>query len=324
MAINLLADSPKKGVNLLAEDSPSQPMEDQAPANEQEDVGSYLDNLPSEEGFFHKLPRNILIGLAKLGHSTLNTPHDLAEMAENRLNDFSNQMQEGLPSSLKKSVDYKNMKFSDQIPKQENYDFAELLGQKGDPTLMDKLLQGSVEHLPEILGGRGLLKAAARRLTGTHQLDTVKKAAQQFGENNFAYSPNVMKEASLYMPNTEATKQLLMDIKAGQYPASFSLRSQLGRHQNNLSNSPLASERLLAPKVSELRQTMLNQLQDALREQGMHVEADMLHKGIKNYAQYMRIKNVVMPIIKRLGVPTSLAAAIGFGYAKGKNIVNQK
>jgi hypothetical protein len=69
---------------------------------------------------------------------------------------------------------------------------------------------------------------------------------------------------------------------------------------------------------------MLSQLQDGLRNQGMHVEADMLKTGIKNYAQYMRVKNAVMPVIKKLGIPTSIAAAIGFGYTKGKNIVRNQ
>lgn len=287
----------------------------------QQDPGSYLDNLSSaDEGFFHKLPRNILIGLAKLGHSTINMPHDVAALADKRLGDLSDQMNKAFnPATVPK---YKNLKMSDYVPQQQDYDFAGMLGQKGEPSLMDKLVQGGVEYLPEIAGGKGLLTAATRRLTGVHELDAVKKAAEKFGQNNFAYSPADINEAKNYMPNTEATRQLLTSSQAGEYPASFSVRSQLGKHQNDLSNSPLAAERLMAPQVKDLRRKMLDQLQDALRTQGMHTEADMLQNGIKNYGQYMRVKNAVMPVLKRLGVPMTAAAAIGYGFTKGKNLVN--
>ncbi len=293
-----------------------------SPDQKEEDAGAYLDNLAPQEGFFHKLPRNILIGLAGLGHSTLNLPHDLAEKTQDRLQELSKNIDVNLPASIKNSPAFKTMDIAGKIPKQDDYDFAGMLGQKGDPTLMDSLIQGGIKYLPEIMGGKALLTGGWRRLIGTHELDAVRDAAQKFGQNNFSYSPNVINEAKNYLPKTEATRQLFANSQKGEYPASMAMRSQLGRHQSNLANSPLAAERLLAPQVSDLRQTMLTQLQDALRGQGMHVEADMLKTGIKNYAQYMRVKNAVMPVIKKLGIPTSIAAAIGFGYTKGKNMVN--
>jgi len=246
----------------------------------------------------------------------------VTKLAEDRLSDITDKMNKNL--NMSKVPQYKNLKLSDYIPHQQDYDFASLLGQKGDPTLMDKLVQGGIEYLPEIIGGKGLLTAATRRLTGVHQLDAVEKAVEESGMNNFSYSPDVTSEAKSYMPNTNATRKLVEDSQSGNYPASFSMRSQLGKHQNDLANSSLAAERLLAPKVSELRQTMLTQLLDSLHQQGMHEEADMLQNGIKNYAQYMRVINAVMPVMKKLGIPTSIAAAIGFGYTKGKRMVNDQ
>jgi hypothetical protein len=295
----------------------------QNPTDEKdEDVGAYLDKLPPQEGFFHKLPRNILIGLAGLGHSTLNLPHDLAEQAQNKLRELSDKMDENLPASVKNSPAFKNINLADKIPKQDDYDFAGMLGQKGDPTMMDSLIQGGIKHLPELVGGGALLRGGWRRLIGTHDLDAVRDAAEQFGGNNFSYSPNVINEARRNMPNTEATRQLFASSQRGEYPASYAMRSQLGRHQNNLANSPLAAERLLAPQISDLRRTMLTQLQDGLRQQGMHVEADMLQNGIRNYAQYMRVKNAIMPVIKKWGIPMSAGALLGVGgnyaYKKAK------
>lgn len=285
----------------------------------QDDAVNYLDNLPKQPGFLSKLPRNILIGLAKGGHNTLNTPHNLANSIEKEMKDFSNEMQKGInPKYLPK---YKHINISDYIPKQQDYDFPSLLGQKGEGTLMDKLIQGGIEYLPEIIAGRNLLRAATRRLTGTHQLESVQNAASKYGQNNFSYSPDVIQEARRYLPNTEATRQLFIRSNQGEYPASFAMRSQLGKHQRNLANSPLASERLLAPEIGDLRTNMLNQLDQGLRNQGMDAEADMLKNGIHNYAQYMRVKEAVMPIIKKLGIPTTAAAAVLFGYKKGKNML---
>jgi hypothetical protein len=248
----------------------------------------------------------------------------LAQNAQNRLQELSKGINANLPASVKNSPAFNtNVDVAGLIPKQDDYDFAGMLGQKGDPTLMDSLVQGGIKYLPEIMGGKALLTGGWRRLIGTHELDAVRDAAKQFGGNNFSYSPNVINEARRNLPNTEATRQMFKDSQGGEYPASMAMRSQLGRHQNNLANSPLAAERLLAPQVSDLRQTMLTQLQDALRGQGMHIEADMLKTGIKNYAQYMRVKNAVMPVMKKWGVPMSVGMILGAGgnyaYKKAKD-----
>ena len=50
--------------------------------NEEEDAGTYLDNLPQPDGFFHKLPRNIATGLAHAGRNLHNLPHDLAHFGD--------------------------------------------------------------------------------------------------------------------------------------------------------------------------------------------------------------------------------------------------
>lgn len=268
----------------------------------QEDPGAYLDKMPPPEGFFKKLPKNILIGLAKLGHSTLNMPHDLSEVVG----------------------EYTPLKISQYIPKQDEYDFEGMVkdyfGQKGGSTMMDKLIQGGIEYLPEMIGGRGLLRAVGSRLKGTHQLAEVERLAKESGPN-FGYRPETINEARNYLPNTTPTREMLTASIEGDYPASYAVQSQLGRHISNLSKSPLASERLLAPQVSELRNNMKEQLISALKSQGMHKEADMLTQGINNYRQYMQVKNAIMPVVKKLGIPITSAAAIGFGYNKIKNML---
>lgn len=290
------------------------------PVEDEEDAGEYLDNLPPPEGFFHKLPRNILIGLSNLGHATINKPHDIVALAQTRAKEISNNIEKVGPKILPKSA---SVDFASYIPQQENYDFAGMLGQKGDPTWMDSIIQKGIQYFPEAVTGGTLLRGGFRRLTGTHQLEEVEKAANQFGNKNFAYPPAIAKEAKRYLPKTEATKELFAKSAQGEYPASFGMKSQLGRHQSNLYNSPLPADRLLAPRVKELRENMMSHLENKLRESGLHVEADLLVNGTKNYAKYMRVKEAVMPIIKKLGIPTSLAAGILFGFQKGKKLFDE-
>ena len=103
-----LGQSPRKKVtdpSLLAQLNSEEP---------QEDTGSYLDNLPEPEGFFSKLPRNIITGLANLGHSTLNTPHDVARCTENALQNLGAITQSAaspLPSNWPKREESKEQPF---------------------------------------------------------------------------------------------------------------------------------------------------------------------------------------------------------------------
>ncbi len=67
---------------------------------------------------------------------------------------------------------------------------------------------------------------------------------------------------------------------------------------------------------------MLGQLGDILRTEGMDREADLLHRGITNYRQYTRIRNAIMPALKKYGIPTTVLAAIGFGYKKASKALS--
>ena len=107
------------------------------------------------ESFAQKLPRNLLTGLAGLGHATLNAPHDIAKWAE----DLSG------PSNRRAGIDESKRwipKLSELIPYQEEHNYAEMLGQKGPGTLADVAIQKGVEHAPEIMGLTGLVRAGLR------------------------------------------------------------------------------------------------------------------------------------------------------------------
>lgn len=289
---------------------------------EEDDEGAYLDNLPKPEGFWSKLPRNILIGLTHAGRNLHNSPHDIVQALEHGASSFGNNDLDKLLADKYGVKQNKGKPLSAYLP-HDTQDYSDVFGgDKDAKTLVDKIVQGGFEYSPELIGGLGLARGGIRRLKGTHQLDKVDKAIKNKGLDNFSYDEKTLREAKKYMPPSEASKEALMRSASGEYPASFSLQSQIGHHQRNLSNSALASERLLAPRVGELKQNMAKQLQDILRSHGMHEEADLLKQGIKNYAQYMRIKNASMPVLKKLGIPTTILAALGFGYKKAKKVLS--
>lgn len=309
----------------------------------EEDPGAYLDNLSNDENFGSKLPRNILAGLASLGHKTINTPHDLIQNIEQQGNQFGSMVNKNLntaqydrppkessvekfnrennvPEELKNPL--YNQSIGARIPHQEDKNFAQMLGQKGEGTLADTLIQKGIEYAPEILTGKALLKGGISRLKGTHQLNKVEKFAKEQGLLDFEYPQKMIQDARKFLPKTEATKELLDQVRTGDYKAAFKLQSQIGHHQRQLSKSPLASENsIMAPKAGELKQNMLNHLEGILRVANHHEEADLLKSGINNFRQYKKVLNAAMPVIKYLGIPSSILMSLGFAFKKGKKLL---
>ncbi len=271
--------------------------------------------IPEEESS-HPL-KDIGIGLTHAGRNLHNLPHDVLSGIES-LGDWYNSKDSYWKKHPNKG---KRIKLSNLLP-YDTQDYSDVFGMDKDKsTLLDQIIQGGVEHAPEIIGAAGLFRGGFRRLKGTHQLDTVQRAVNESGLQNFRYHPSDINEARNYMPPSHATEELIRGSESGQYGPSFSLQSQVGHHQRTYAKSPLASEQRLAPRAGELKQNMLDTLENALRNNGMHGEAELLRRGVRNFAQYTKIMEAVKPVLKKLGIPASIAAAIGFGFKKGKQLV---
>ncbi len=300
---------------------------------DEEDAGAYLDNLSQPEGFWKKLPRNIVSGLANLGHSTMNLPHDLTQGLENQAESFGNSINKAfpLPKEVQEKLDsmpkHNQFKLSEHIPHQQEYDFAQLLGQKGEGTLMDKIIQKGVEYAPEIASGRALLKTGLRhypitRRGAARQLREAEKAVGELGVPNIPINNATLYEAEQFLPKTRASREMLHSAGKGEYNPSFSLQSQIGKHERDLRKSPLASERLLAPQARDLKQTILKEMEDGLRSHGYHDIADMMKGGLNDYRKYIKFRDNVLPVLKKIGIPTTALTVLGFGVNKGKKVVS--
>lgn len=84
--------------------------------------------------FFPRIGADIVSGLAQMGHGILNAPHNLAGVISPRLASY--------------------------IPQQPDYNFGQLLG-VNNPNLGDRILQGSAQYSPYLLGGEAMLPAEA-------------------------------------------------------------------------------------------------------------------------------------------------------------------
>lgn len=281
---------------------------------EPEDPGAYLDAMPDEEVFFHKLPRNIATGLAHIGRGLHNLPHDVAEGIDVVGSGIGRMF--GAPE-----LQDKNSNIADYFPN-DTTNYANVFGQKGEGTLMDNLIQKGIEYAPEIAGGKALLKSGIRRLKGAHHLDEVRKAVKNKGLSNFQYPKEMVKEAKKYLPKGEASGQMIKDMMEGKYNPAFDMQSQIGLHKRALEKSLIPADRLLAPKLGDLKQNMLNHLGNVLRKNELHEEADMLKTGIKKYSDYKKFMEKAGPVLKYAGIPVT--AITGFDYAKKKieNLLN--
>jgi len=277
------------------------------------------------EGFWSKLPRNILTGLTHMGRNVANLPHDLVQGFEQATSPFGNVI--GQLNQTQIATEQRRP-LSSYLP----YDpesYADVFGQQGEGTLLDNIIQKAIEYAPEIMGGRALLKSALHKFPVTQQgaarqLRMLDKIMKEHNLNT-PISAGLIEEATPFLPKTHATKQMLEGAAQGEYQPAFSLQSQIGHHERNLRKSPLAAERLLAPQARELKQSALQEMQKALQMEGSDKAleaADLLAGGINDYRKYIKFRDTVKPIIKKIGIPGSLMAMVGLGIRQGKKLLD--
>lgn len=285
-----------------------------------ENIEKYLAELPEAPGFFSKLPRNILIGLAHAGRNLHNAPHDIAQGLESGTSGFRDLVgRMGLGSQ--------RAPISESLPYDTN-SYAEAFGQKGAPSFMDEIIQKGLEYSPEIAGGAGVVRSGLRKFPITKKMASRKlreaeKLINERGLNDFQLSEELIREAAPFLPPTRASKEMIEGIMRGEYGPSFALQSQIGKHARDLTKSPLAAERLLAPKAHELKQKALSEIEMALRYGGHDDLADLIKGGIKDYQTYIKVKEKAVPALKKLRIPTTGLALLGFGTDTGRHLIKK-
>lgn len=280
-------------------------------------------NEANEESFLGKLPRNIGIGLAQGGHSTLNMPYDIAKnieqqgagfgqamnktlpmekyVGQNRLPDnksYMQQLAEQFNQSHNVPEQYKNedwtKSFAERIPHQKEFDFAKALGQKGEPTLADKMIQKLVEHAPEIAGGYGAyrkLPIALTRRGASRELRNARELANERNISGLNIPGEIMEEVGQYLPSNRAHRNLIEQAGQGDYDPLFALQSDLGEAAREFSKNPFSfAERRFGREAGRLRENLLDSLRSELENQGHHDIAQLMQQGQRRYRNYSRFR----------------------------------
>lgn len=92
----------------------------------------------NEQSFMEKLPKNIVAGLAQMGHGFINAPHNITNAISPEL--------------------------ASHIPKQPEYNYPELLGLPKETTMADRLIRGAAQYAPAMMmpvANMGIAGAAA-------------------------------------------------------------------------------------------------------------------------------------------------------------------
>lgn len=281
----------------------------------EEDPGAYLDSLPQEKPWWQKIPRNIAIGLTHLGRNIHNAPHDLVAGIERGTEGFGKTFEQ-LPGGIAN----KGRPISSYLP-YDTESYADVFGQKGEGTMLDKLIQKGVEYAPEIAGGGSLLRGALRKYPLTQKMagKPLREAQKQVIERSIpAITGNeeltsLINKSRPYLDNTRETKIMLEDALGGQHEPLFSLQSQLGKESRSLQKSVNASERRVYKEPQELKQDILNHMESHLRNQGHADVADLLRNGVRDYRHYIKMRDEVYPVLRKLGIPTSLFGSLLVG-----------
>lgn len=79
----------------------------------------------SSPSFLEKLPANIIAGLAQMGHGLINAPHNITKAISPEL--------------------------AEHIPKQQEYNYPELLGLPHETTMADRLVRGMAQYAPAMM-----------------------------------------------------------------------------------------------------------------------------------------------------------------------------
>ncbi len=166
-----------------------------------------------DERFLDKLPRNIVAGLAQGGHELLNTPHNLVNNLEQQGQQFGQSINKALP--LEKygvKLPQTNISVANSIPYQEEHNFAQMLGQKGEPTWADTAIQKGAQYAPETLLGIKAIKDVLPHLTQKSASRSLREAYQlgiDRDMNALNVNPESIEDLRQFLPNTTPYRNLV-------------------------------------------------------------------------------------------------------------------
>jgi len=243
----------------------------------------------NQESAWKRIPRDVLIGLTHAGRNLHNLPHDLASLGEWPIEKLRGKPFEHPLSSY--------------LPN-DTTNYADVLGQKGQPSTLDNVIQKGVEYAPDIIGGANALRGIGLlpHLTRRGASGSLRQARNMGRSRNIApleVDPNIIEDAAQFLPRTAPYRNAIEDAHYGDYDSLFRLQSDLGKHSSDYARSLFsASERAHGRAGMATRNRLLDEIHQGLEAQGHHDISNLLRRGQNEYRRYSKFK----PYRNALGV----------------------
>lgn len=274
-----------------------------------------------------------IAGLARGGRSTLNLlPKGIKSIED--LGNVLGQASQELPgpkpfTSRQEPVSEQAQALVDKLAPPD-FDYSQALGLRDQPSGLDRTIQAAAEYAPELIGAYGLARGGLRALPPMTKRGATKKLQQAeklyeadvpslYGDREIN---RLLDKAPDYLDKTEATQRMLSEARGGRYEPLFSTQSQLGHESRALGKSPIRAESRIAGEPAEIQQNIVKRLQEHARAHGYEEAADLLGEGRKDYKQYLEFQKKVVPVLKKLRIPTSVVTALLGSYKVGKKLMS--
>lgn len=258
-------------------------------------------NSQPEESAWKTIPRDVLIGLTHAGRNLHNLPHDIVQLGDVVGSKIGRVL--GAPELQDKDSD-----LASYLPYDPN-SYADVWGQKGQPSGLDTIIQKGVEYAPDIIGAANALRSLKLlpHLTRKGASKSLAKARAMGKSKNIApleVNPDLIEDTRQFFPNTTPYRNLIDEAGYGDYNRLFDLQSDLGKHAGGLSKDWFSKANRAHGKAGlQVRGNILNEMKQSLRQQGHEDIANLLTKGQDEYRRYMKFK----PYRNALGVAAGAA-----------------
>ncbi len=257
--------------------------------------------------------RDIMIGLTHAGRNLHNLPHDQVKSLEDIFSKLGSNF-EGIVGPKFSEQRKEHKKISDYLP-YDARDFGDIYGQKGEGNLLDKIIQGGVEHAPELATIYQIGKhLPLTKFPATKALNEVKKQIGERNIKNLKVPEHILKDIveNKFMRNTQPNRNLLEKAKEGGYEDLFNLQSDLGQIERSHTRDPFsASNRQFGRDVGATRQELLSSMKDELGNLGHEDLAKFLSHGQNLYIKYMKVRPY-----RNAALSLGLTAIPGYKYGK--------
>jgi hypothetical protein len=241
---------------------------------------------PEQEAFYKQPIRDVGIGLAHAGRNLHNLPHDLAHGVDVAGSAIGRLF--GAPE-LKNN----NSNLASYFPNDEQ-NYSDVFGQKGEPTFAHKAVQKGIEFAPDIIGGINALRSVGllphlTRRGASKKLRQVSKLNAQGKIKPLNVNPELIEDMAQFLPKTAPYRNALEEAHYGDYQKLFNLQSDVGKESAARARDIFSSaERSHGRAGFKSVNALLDNMHKEIQAQGLVKESKLLSEGRNDYRRHKK------------------------------------